>query len=72
MNIEAIPRTQAARCFLRSTDVLTSYRCGAINERDALDMLVEAGQSRVEAQKKIAACRDDHERNVTLKKARAI
>lgn len=67
-----VPRTPAARAYLKATDVLTSYRCGAINERDALDMLVEAGQSRIEAQKKIAACRDDHERNVTLKKARAI
>jgi len=47
-----VPRTPAARAYLKATDVLTSYRCGAIHERDALDMLVEAGQSRIEAQKK--------------------
>lgn len=68
----AIPRTQAARCFLRSTDVLTSYRCGAINERDAVEMLIECGQSRLAAQAHVVESRAEHERNVTLKKARTM
>jgi len=67
-----VPRTPAARAYLKATDVLTSYRCGAINERDAVEMLIECGQSRLAAQAHVATCRPEHERNVTLKKARAM
>lgn len=67
-----VPRTPAARAYLKATDVLTSYRCGAIHERDAVDMLVECGQSRIAAQQCVADNRAEHERNVSLKRARAL